>query len=114
MRCLPISSFSIISITDTIISITALVSLIITLLKYRRLTEKEFQDRVQKIARDEILNFVDSEQFKKNIVDIINDSKLYERIEIIDTKLTEMLTILCYTDDKLKNTPVCSKINNIK
>jgi len=88
--------------------------LIISLSRYRHTSEKEFQSKVQKIARDVIIEFIDSEQFKKSIIDVINDSKLSRRIDTIDTKLTELLAILCYTDDKLNDTPVCSKINHNK
>ena len=104
----------IIDIADTIISITALIGLIITLLKYHSQSNSEFEMKVKKIAHDEIVTFIDSEKFKKSIIDILNDSQVSHRVNDIDTKITQLLTIMCYTDTKLKDSILCNKIGVAK
>ena len=100
----------IIDTADTIISITALIGLIITLLKYRNQSNSEFEMKVKKIAHDEIVTFTDSEKFKKSIIDILNDSQVSHKVNDIDIKITQLLTIMCYTDTKLKDSILCNKI----
>ena len=100
----------ILDIADTIVSVTALVGLIITLLKYKTQSNTDFEMKVKKIAHDEIVTFLDSEQFKHTIIDILNDSKVSRRVDDIDVKVTQLLTIICYTDNKLRDSPVCHQV----
>ncbi|CAH69434.1 hypothetical protein [Deltalipothrixvirus pozzuoliense] len=104
----------VIDIADTIVSLTALIGLIITLIKFHSQNKEDAIMQIRKIAQEEIVNFLDTDKFKHSIIDIMNESNVNSKVNDIDSKITQLLAILCYTDSKLKDTELCRSSDRSK